>query len=138
MCSQRLNFGEAPACVQACPNEAIRITLVQSLDLRKGIESATTSLLETAPPSHITVPSTVYVSKRKLSSVDLVSHEAIVDQPHEGHWPLVAMLVLTQASVGMWCTLCLWQLTSNELPNNIAWIATSAAGRWRASACSNS
>ena len=127
MCSQRLNFGEAPACVQACPNEAIRITLVQSLDLRKGIESATTSLLETAPPSHITVPSTVYVSKRKLSSVDLVSHEAIVDQPHEGHWPLVAMLVLTQASVGMWCTLCLWQLTSNELPNNIAWIATSAA-----------
>ena len=29
MCSQRLAHGEAPACVQACPNEAIRITVVK-------------------------------------------------------------------------------------------------------------
>jgi len=28
MCSSRLAVGEAPACVQACPNEAITITLV--------------------------------------------------------------------------------------------------------------
>ena len=28
MCSQRLAVGEAPACVQACPNEAIRIAVV--------------------------------------------------------------------------------------------------------------
>src|SRR5258706_2411022 len=28
MCSSRLAVGEAPACVQACPNEAIRITVV--------------------------------------------------------------------------------------------------------------
>jgi Fe-S-cluster-containing dehydrogenase component len=27
MCSSRLAVGEAPACVQACPNEAITITL---------------------------------------------------------------------------------------------------------------
>src|SRR5436309_64998 len=28
MCSSRLSVGEAPACVQGCPNEAIRITVV--------------------------------------------------------------------------------------------------------------
>ena len=28
MCSQRLGVGEAPACVQACPNQAIRIAIV--------------------------------------------------------------------------------------------------------------
>ncbi len=28
MCSQRLAVNEAPACAQACPNEAIRITIV--------------------------------------------------------------------------------------------------------------
>ena len=34
LCSQRLAVGEAPACVQACPNEAIRITLVDQEILR--------------------------------------------------------------------------------------------------------
>jgi Fe-S-cluster-containing dehydrogenase component/DMSO reductase anchor subunit len=34
MCSQRLAVGEAPACVQACPNEAIRITIVERESVR--------------------------------------------------------------------------------------------------------
>src|SRR6267378_5950456 len=33
MCSSRLAVGEAPACVQACPNEAIRITTVKKADI---------------------------------------------------------------------------------------------------------
>src|SRR5688572_24234872 len=36
MCFQRLVVGEAPACAQACPNEAIRITLVHKADLTRG------------------------------------------------------------------------------------------------------
>jgi Fe-S-cluster-containing dehydrogenase component/DMSO reductase anchor subunit len=36
LCSQRLAVGEAPACVQACPNEAIRITLVEQDEIRAG------------------------------------------------------------------------------------------------------
>ena len=36
MCANRLAVGEAPACVQACPTEAIRITLVET----KSIEAS--------------------------------------------------------------------------------------------------
>ena len=42
MCSSRLAVGEAPACVQACPNEAIRITLVDTAKVRgkyRGVKS---------------------------------------------------------------------------------------------------
>ena len=35
MCHQRLAQGEAPACVQACPDEAIRITVVQTVAIRE-------------------------------------------------------------------------------------------------------
>jgi Fe-S-cluster-containing dehydrogenase component len=34
LCTGRLANGEAPACVQACPNEAIRITLVEPARVR--------------------------------------------------------------------------------------------------------
>ena len=34
MCISRLNVGEAPACVRACPNEAIRITLVDTATVK--------------------------------------------------------------------------------------------------------
>jgi Fe-S-cluster-containing dehydrogenase component/DMSO reductase anchor subunit len=34
LCSSRLAVGEAPACVQACPNEAIRITLTDRAKVR--------------------------------------------------------------------------------------------------------
>ena len=35
MCGDRLRAGEAPACVQACPHEAIRITVVDRDDVRR-------------------------------------------------------------------------------------------------------
>lgn len=41
MCSSRLAVGEAPACAQACPNEAIRITLVNKLQIAVGFRNKT-------------------------------------------------------------------------------------------------
>jgi formate dehydrogenase iron-sulfur subunit len=36
MCASRLGVGEAPACVQACPNEAIRIAVVDKAEVISG------------------------------------------------------------------------------------------------------
>jgi len=127
MCSRRLSLGEAPACVQACPNEAIRITLVRSLEVRESCSVTTVALLPTAPPSHITVPTTTFVSRRSRLTSDVVSHEAVIDHPHEGHWPLVAMLVLTQASVGMWCVVSGLLLVSGRPASDFTWTAIAAS-----------
>ena len=115
MCSQRLGIGEAPACVQACPNQAIRIAIV---DVSKVIANttltkATTSLVLTAPPSRITIPTSSYLSTQfGATTADLLSSESIEDKAHEGHLPLVAMIVLTQASVGMWFVLAVIELAT--------------------------
>ncbi len=127
MCSQRLSLGEAPACVQACPNEAIRITLVRSLEVRENCNVTTTALLPTAPPSHITLPTTTFISSRSRLTSNVVSHEAVIDHPHEGHWPLVAMLVLTQASVGMWCVVSGLLLVTGRPASDFAWTAIAAS-----------
>lgn len=106
MCTGRLEEGEAPACVQACPNHAIKIAAIEV----KSAGSATLingqRLVSTAPENRITQPTTQFVSKRlsdTQSIPDLVSRESVMDAVQSGHEPLVAMLVLTQASVGAWC-----------------------------------
>ena len=96
MCSQRLAVGEAPACVQACPNEAIEIRLVQN-DATFASE-----LVPGAPESCITQPTTEFftTNDRALAALAIAQDDAC-DQPAENHWPLAVMLVLTQASVGV-------------------------------------
>jgi len=97
MCTNRLAVGEAPACVQACPNEAIRITILQ----REAIvaKSAANMFLPGAPEPGYTQPSTVYKSKRGLPA-NLLPADYWSVTPQHSHLPLVFMLVLTQMSVG--------------------------------------
>ena len=97
MCSDRLSAGEAPACVQACPHEAIAIRVV---DVEQVVEDSEANVfLPAAPEPHITLPTTTYrtrrVFPRNLLPVDYYS----VATQHP-HWPLILMLVLTQLSVG--------------------------------------
>jgi Fe-S-cluster-containing dehydrogenase component/DMSO reductase anchor subunit len=97
MCSSRLAVGEAPACVQACPNQAIRITVVNK---HEAIESAEANLfLPGAPEPRYTLPTTVYKSRKPLPA-NMLPADYYTATPQHAHWPLVVMLVLTQMSVG--------------------------------------
>jgi len=101
MCVNRLAVGEAPACVQSCPNGAIKITLVKKDETRAAYcnNGHSSTFLADSPNPAITVPSTRFVTKRTLENLFAADHSAPrLDHPH---WPLVIMLVFTQASVGM-------------------------------------
>jgi Fe-S-cluster-containing dehydrogenase component/DMSO reductase anchor subunit len=100
MCTGRLDVGEAPACVQSCPNEAIAITLV---DKQQALEDAQgDAFVPGAPSPGITVPTTVYATERALPRNLLPANFYNVKPAHR-HVPLVVMLVLTQLSVGAFC-----------------------------------
>jgi formate dehydrogenase iron-sulfur subunit len=97
MCSNRLAVGEAPACVQACPNEAISITIVDQRQV--ALERKRTNFLPGAPDSSYTLPTTQYRTSRKLPA-NMSAGDLYQDEPEHSHLPLVFMLVLTQLSVG--------------------------------------
>lgn len=98
MCHGRLSEGEAPACVQACPTHAISIVTV-STHVNGELQVDTSQFLAAAPDPAITLPTTRYVTKRKLPE-NLFAADAAVLTPQPPHWPLVAMLMLMPMAVG--------------------------------------
>lgn len=99
MCSSRLTVGEAPACVQACPNEAIKITLVDRQEVSTGFRERGEEFLVGAPEGSYTLPTTRYVTNRPLPSNMRPADDHEI-KPEHAHPPLVMMLVLSQLSVG--------------------------------------
>jgi Fe-S-cluster-containing dehydrogenase component/DMSO reductase anchor subunit len=97
MCSQRLAVGEAPACVQACPSQAIRIGVI---DAPQAVQESEANLFlpGTAVPAD-TVPTTRYTTRRAMPK-NLLPADYYTVRKEDAHPPLVLMLVLTQLSVG--------------------------------------
>ena len=98
MCYGRLTRGQSPACVSACPEDAIQIELVNIAEWRThyeplanspGMPSADDSLSTT----RITLPSSGGSGLRRVDITHL--------QTEQPHWPLIIMTVLTQLSAGL-------------------------------------
>ena len=94
MCHQRLADGEAPACVQACPTEAISIIKIDTAALREQ-----NNFLPGAPTPSITSPTTRYVGRKVPTDVKPADQSRLTPQP--AHWPLAIMLTLTQIGLGL-------------------------------------
>ncbi|MBV10725.1 DmsC/YnfH family molybdoenzyme membrane anchor subunit [Rubinisphaera sp.] len=107
MCTQRLSVNEAPACVQACPHEAISITKV-NIDEAKAKALKREFITGAHDPSY-TIPTTIYHSKKPLSE-ELLRGDQHQLTPEHAHLPLVIMLVLIQVSTGAFLFLQLCQL----------------------------
>lgn len=97
MCAGRLDAGEAPACVQACPNEAIAIEVVEQAEMVGRAESG--PLVPGAASSGLSIPTTTYATSRPMPKTARPADLYRV-RPAPNHGPLAVMLVLTQASVG--------------------------------------
>jgi len=98
MCHSRLSSGEAPACVQACPHEAIKIVLVEQKDSAERAGDAQ-SFLPSSPNPSYTKPTTRYLGQENLPS-NAIAGDAHAPRPQNPHWPLVGLLALSQLGVG--------------------------------------
>lgn len=95
MCHGRLSAGEAPACVQACPNEAIRIEVVS-----KSAVKTERAVVPGAFRSDYTKPTTTYRTKHAIPANAAPADSGTLRLEH-AHWPLIGMLVLTQMAAGL-------------------------------------
>ncbi len=106
MCMGRLSAGEAPACVQACPHEAITIErVVRAEVVREAVPGI--SMVPGAFDSSYTKPATRFFSEHELPANAEAADEATL-RLEKPHWPLIWMLLLTQMSSGLFAAFALW------------------------------
>src|ERR1700748_3803792 len=103
MCHGRLTDGLEPACVNACPEGAIEIEIVNMAAWRENFSAADSpgmpSAGQTLSTTRITLPEN---TDSALERVDLGQI-----QPEHPHLPLVYMTTLMQGVWGAFCVLLL-------------------------------
>ncbi len=133
MCHGRLAEGEAPACVQSCPTEAISITIVNTQEVTTAAKAGE-QFLAGAPAGDYTVPTTQYVTKRSVpENVEGGDHYSL--KPEHAHLPLVFMLVLMQFSAGLYTAAFIAGEANFAQP--LRWLAFVAMGLGLASSTSH-
>jgi formate dehydrogenase iron-sulfur subunit len=120
MCHNRLSDGMAPACVNACPEGAIAIEIVNIAEWRRDYLSANAPGLPSADDSI----STTRVTLPENMTPDLGRVDINRVQPEHPHYPLVFMLVVTQLCVGAFIALWLLSFSQSGGSMNVAALAS--------------
>ncbi len=103
MCYGRLDAGREPACVNACPESAIQIEIVNIAEWRADHQAGNAPGM---PPVEQTVSTTRITLPANLTpGLEKADHTRV--RPEHPHWPLVFMTVLTQLSAGAFLSLAI-------------------------------
>ncbi|MDE3165816.1 MAG: dimethyl sulfoxide reductase anchor subunit, partial [Acidobacteriota bacterium] len=109
LCHNRLSDGMAPACVQACPEGAIAVEIVNIAEWRADYLAADAPGLPSADDSisttRITLPADLAPDTGRVDTQQI--------RPEHPHLPLVFMLVLTQLALGAFAVLWLLDWTGH-------------------------
>ena len=125
MCYGRLAEGRDPACVSACPEEAIQIETVDPAEWRMNYAAfadspGLPSAEQTISTTRVALPESMPTESRKADY-----HRV---RPEHPHLPLVAMTVLTQLAVGAFCAVCMLEALGRAANWNFASLAALAIG----------
>jgi formate dehydrogenase iron-sulfur subunit len=101
MCHGRLTDGFEPACVNACPEGAIQIEIVNKLAWRVDYATAESPGM---PPAEHTI-STTRITLPETSAAGLHRVDTGRVRQEHPHWSLVVMTTLIQAIIGALCFL---------------------------------
>ena len=125
MCYGRLEQSQAPACVNACPESAIQIEVV---NIEQWKQEFSTSANAPGLPSADHSVSTTRVTLPANMPPDTKKADIHRLRPEHPHWPLVVMTILTQLSVGAFANLWVRQLFGKSTQLGLAALAALLVG----------
>ena len=109
MCADKLEVGQSPACVQACPSNAIEI---ETFSVKQWLDEdmAKVGVAPHLPDVEITKPTTRYTLPKLTGDEVFRPADEHLLKPAHAELPLVFMTVLTQISLGAFLALFLGQV----------------------------
>lgn len=124
MCHGRLETGDAPACVNACPEGAIGIEIVNIAEWRAAFDADQRKAGVPGPDGSVSTTRTTVPSFAPNTKPVDMTHPT----PAHPHWSLIVMTVLTQLSVGAFATIWLLQLAGGQSLGTAALASLFVAG----------
>ena len=111
MCVDRLEANQTPACVQACPANAINIEVVNVEKWLKE-DMAKEGVAPHLPDIEITKPTTRYILPELPEGAEFKPANHHILKPAHPEWPLIFMTLLTQISFGAFVAIFLGEFLS--------------------------